>query len=39
MHAVEGLSVIDASIMPSVPPANTNVPTIKLAERCAGWVG
>jgi choline dehydrogenase len=38
VHGVEGLSVIDASIMPTVPAANTNVPTIMVAERCAAWI-
>lgn len=37
VHGVVGLSVIDASIMPTVPAANTNVPTIMVAERCAAW--
>lgn len=35
VHGVHNLSVIDASIMPSIPAANTNVPTIMLAERIA----
>ena len=38
VHSVEGLSVIDASIMPTVPAANTNLPTIMVAERCAAWI-
>jgi choline dehydrogenase len=38
VHGMRGLSVIDASIMPSIPAANTNVPTIMVAERCAAWL-
>jgi len=37
VHGVEGLWVIDASIMPTIPAANTNLPTIMVAERCAAW--
>ena len=33
VHGVEGLRVVDASIMPTVPRANTNLPTLMLAER------
>ena len=32
VHGVDGLSVVDASVMPDVPSANTNLPTIAVAE-------
>ena len=35
VHGIEGLSVADASIMPSIPRANTNLSTIAVAERLA----
>ncbi|MFW6009955.1 MAG: GMC family oxidoreductase, partial [Actinomycetota bacterium] len=35
LYGVDGLIVSDASIMPTVPRANTNLPTMMLAERIA----
>jgi choline dehydrogenase len=38
VHGVEGLLVADASVMPDVPAANTNLSTIMVAERIAAWI-
>ena len=37
-HAVEGLVVADASIMPSVPRANTNLTSIMIGEVVGEWL-
>jgi len=38
VHGVAGLSVADASVMPTVPSANTNGPVIALAEKAADLI-
>jgi choline dehydrogenase len=38
VQAVEGLRVVDASVMPSVPRGNTNAPVIAVAERAADLI-
>ena len=34
----DGLRVVDASIFPDLPRANTNLPTVMVAERIAQWL-
>lgn len=38
VHGIAGLHVIDASVMPTVPRANLNIPTIMLAEKFAATI-
>jgi choline dehydrogenase-like flavoprotein len=38
VHGISHLRVADASIMPDVVRANTNVTTMMIAERCADFI-
>jgi len=38
VHGMTGLRIADASIMPTMPSGNTNIPSIMVGEKCAAMV-
>ncbi|MFD1533822.1 GMC family oxidoreductase [Pseudonocardia aurantiaca] len=38
VHGIHGLRVVDASVMPSIPGANTNATVLAIAERAAAMI-
>jgi choline dehydrogenase len=38
VHGIDGLRIVDASIIPVIPSCNTNAPVVMIAERAADFI-
>jgi choline dehydrogenase len=38
VHGLDGLRVVDSSVMPTMPTSNTNAPSIAIGEKAADMI-
>jgi choline dehydrogenase len=38
LHGVDNMRIVDASVMPTIPSAPTNLSCLMIAERAATWM-